>query len=169
MPRNFLATRRRSKVWADTLFNVVIPNAGSSATSLMSTLDPDERLDVTITRLIVCLYLYPETPNEVTSIQLADLGVGIASQDAFTAGATADPNDPGDFPQAGWMYRCRHVVINNSTAANRSPLIVIREDLRAMRKLQRGELYLKISNINTQGAAMGIRMIGTVRALLALP
>ena len=159
---------RRGTTWADTVFNSSMGSGGGNQTlSLISTFDPDERRGMTITRILMCLYIIPDPVGGTGGVQRMSIGVGIASQEAFAAGATPDPEDPEDFPQRGWMYRCSHAVIDNLTPGYPTP--VIREDLHAQRKIDTGEPYVRFVNENIQATGFAVRIVGTIRLLLKLP
>ncbi len=162
-----LAGNRRGTTWADTIIDTVITNGSEDIRSIMGSFDPDERRGMTITRILMCLYLIPSPNGAVVGVQLADVAIGNASQEAFAAGVVPNPQTAGEFPQRGWLYRCRHAVVDDSTPGYPSP--VIREDLHAQRKIDTGEPYLVITNNTAEGVAFSIRVIGTIRMLLKLP
>jgi len=157
---------RRDTIWVDTLFNDVLGAGTQQVHSLMGGIDPLTR-GGTLTRTLVCLYAVPSPIGGAAGMQMVNIGVGVASQEAFTAGIVADPQEENDFPQGGWVYRCRHAVIDDPTPGYPTPLI--KEDLRAMRKINRGELYLTFVSEAGQGVAFAVRLVGIVRCLVKLP
>ena len=118
-------------------------------------------------RTLICLYVLPAPISTVAGVQSVVIGIGVASQEAFAAGVVADPQTDLDFPQGGWVYRCRHAVIDDSTPGYPTP--VIKEDLRSMRKIHRGELFMTVENLAAEGTTFSIRYVGIVRSLIKLP
>ena len=158
---------RRGTAWIDTLVNSTLANAGGDTVDLMGSTDTDERRGMTVTRLLLCLYLFPSDLMAVEGAQACDLGIGVASEDAFGAGALADPNVAGDEPLRGWLYRCRHVALSATGSAFQS--LNVREDIHSQRKIDKGTVYMRIDNVTIQGTAFTVRIAGTVRMLVKLP
>ena len=99
-------------------------------------------------------------------VQQLSLGFGVASQDAFLAGALPDPSVEGDEPARGWLYR------NQCVAVSALSGIYVQKcmgDFRGMRKVDNGELYLKIDSTALLGTAFTTRIDGIVRCLFLLP
>ena len=158
---------RRTR-WIDNLFNFTVNAGGEVVQSLTVALTEVETQEMTVIRMIMCYAMQSDDPGSVNGIQLCDVGVGITSQDAFTAGAIADPNVQADFPMVGWLYRCRHLVMDSIDSRDIQPL-QIEKDIRSMRKLARGELYFVAENNLGRGTADAIRVSGLIRVLVKLP
>ena len=163
-----MAGARRGTTWVDTELDVSLASTTGQTQSLMGTIDVDERRGMTVTRIIMCLYLMPNPVGGVSGVQKLSLGIGSASQEAFLAGAIPDPEVAVDFPQRGWLYRCTHAVVDGLEASGTTPL-GIREDLHAQRKVDTGEMYLRMRNENAQTTAFAVRVLGTIRMLVKLP
>ena len=161
-----MAGRRRGTTWIDTVVDTDIVTAGEDVVDLMGSFDVDERRGMTITRILLCLYIIANSHGAVDGVQTLDMGIGVASQEAFAAGILSNPNVATEFPLRGWLYRCRHVVIDDSTPGYPSP--VVKEDLHAMRKLDTGQAFMVLVNTANQGTTFTISVIGTIRMLVKL-
>ena len=155
-------------VWFDTLVNLVATNgSGASALSLHSELNRDEqRLSgMTLLRTIVGLDIAHQIHDSGEGSQLVDLGIGIASQEAFSADVVPDPNTSTEHPPRGWVwrYRCRTYGFAADQAAVYNHRVD--KDIRARRRLENGELFLRIFNITDQGVAGNIVVHGLIRTL----
>ncbi len=102
-------------------------------------------------------------PGVAVASNLFDIGIGVASREALAATALADPETDGDFPQSGWLYRCRHRLLDDA-ADGRAPLEIYR-DLRAMRKLSRGSVFITATNTADTSGGFAVVLAGIVRAL----
>ena len=40
-------------------------------------------------------------------VMAIDVGIGVVSTEAFTAGVVPDPQTSSDYPTLGWLYRTR--------------------------------------------------------------
>ena len=165
--RRPVAAVRRGSTWIDTVLDTDIVTGGEDLVDLMAGMDTDERRGMTVTRMLLCLYVIANPHGAVDGVQVVDLGIGVASTEAFAAGVVSNPNVNTEFPIRGWLYRCRHVVIDDSTPGYPSP--VIKEDLHAMRKIDTGTAFLVIVNTPNQGTTFTVSVIGTIRMLVKLP
>jgi len=159
--------RRRTR-WIDNLFNFTVSNGSETVQSLTAALTEQETQEMTVERMLMCYSMSTNSPGADNGTMLMDIGVGITSQEAFAGGIVADPNTQADFPQSGWLYRCRHTVWDSIDSRDmQSPEIA--KDIRARRKLARGELFLVIENNLRLGTSFQIRVSGIVRVLVKLP
>ena len=163
---------RRTSFWVDTLINGNMASGGGNIVgSLMGTIDTDEAASggLTVVRLIMCLDISPAVHYSGESYQQVDLGIGVASQEAVELGTTAlsDPEDAADHPQRGWLYRCRYRVVGSSAARPETGIHIVHDykDLRAKRKIERGQLFFHGTNTNDIGTAVTVNISGIVRAL----
>jgi len=158
---------RRLTDWIDTLVNISAATGAQANVSLMTGVAPVNVRRQTLVRSIVQLQLFSVTVAGAWGVQIADVGVGITSQEAFAAGVLADPATPGDQPSRGWIYRTRKVVAQNGIGAQ--VLYEITVDIRAGRKLDDGECYLILENTAVAGTTFTVRASGIVRQLWMLP
>ena len=160
---------RRSTIWVDTIDTITMASGISgSKLSLLNNLDADARRGATLTRMIMCYSFFPTIIANESGDQMLDIGVGVASKEAFDAGALSEPESEQEHPMTGWVYRCRHV------AGNRADLgyngrIDVQRDIRAQRKLDTGDLFMVTSNTALSGTASSMRMVFIIRCLLKLP
>ena len=101
------------------------------------------------------------------TVQQIDVGIGVGSQEAFTAGVVPDPNVQADYPTIGWLYiTTKMMVINNSSGTLEGfHFPEWHFDVGANRKVDKGVLYLAVHNTGADGGGAQIRIIGRVRSL----
>jgi len=126
---------------------------------------------LTVARVIGKLeigYLVSTTPGD--SLSSVNIGIGVASVEAFAVAATAglpNPTDITAFPPRGWLY-VQTAAVRQVVSTSGDGLIdhwaTFEFDLRGMRKIDKGVLYLIMEQNNiTIGGAM--QVVGRVRAL----
>ncbi len=127
---------------------------------------------ITATRIILDLYATPDSVSSTTSgIQKIEIGIGVVTEAAFDAGATAvpDPRVPADAPARGWLWRGVMVVgYQNVAGAENTNWNFpghVAADLGAMRRVDRGRLVLISSKTALQGSEVTMDVSGIVRVL----
>jgi len=162
----------RPTVWEDTLVNEDITSGGSALVGLTLQLDDTSKRGSTITRMLIRLNFHEEVLNSGTALQRVDLGIGIASQEAFALGVTAlpAPQTATERPRLGWYFR-EEVMVRSSTTDTGFgvPVLRVQADIRAMRKLENGELYLRMNSVGSVGVDFTVRAVGLIRTLVRLP
>ena len=118
-------------------------------------------------RLIVDMMFFAATPLQTSSVQWMQFGIGLTSDDAFSAGATPEPEAEADFPVLGWLLRS-HCVVASETSPGQAPVRRF-YDLRVARKLERSSVFVSVTNTAIEGTATAIRHNGLFRALYKLP
>ena len=157
----------RRTIWIDTLVDITMANSTQVVQSLVGTANVIEHTQWTLIRTLICMDIFVEPTGTVDGIQGYDIGIGVASQEAFNAGVVPDPNVAADAPARGWVYRCRRSVQNVEGAIE--PIFIhLQEDIRTMRKMDSGELYVVHNNTNLRGSAFDIGVIGIIRCLYKL-
>jgi len=157
----------RSTDWVDTVIGTLVASGAQNLQTLITGLTPADMRGATLIRTLIMLSLSSNTVAGAWGVQRLDLGIGIASQEAFAAGAVPDPQVSGDKPPRGWVYRASHGVAQNGVG---TPVVSsLSADIRGARKIENGELYLVIDNVGVQGTAMGVNVQGLVRCLIKLP
>jgi len=91
------------------------------------------------------------------------MGIGVASQEAFAAGAVADPFNATDHPVRGWLFRSGGRVFGFAADQPAVYSHRIEKDIRAMRKLDNGEMFVEFQNTLNEGAATTIHFDGFIR------
>ena len=112
--------------------------------------------------------IVPSAPFGVTGMNTVDMGIGIASVEAFGLGAVPDPENISEFPPRGWVWRRRAVVVDNSASGGLT-VTEINVDLKGRRLVDEGVLYLVTTNTNINGVGFSVSGIGNIRVLLTLP
>ena len=164
-------TTRRPRTWADRLYTDQGIASGSVFIDNLLTNAPT-RDTITVARLIGKLQVHTASTDETESSQIIDLAIGVSSVEAFNLGATAlpDPNTEGDYPPRGWLYATR-VYYEQTLPTGGTPtamwrvLPVIEFDLGAMRRIDKGVLFMIVRNTSIDGAATNMRLTGRVRAM----
>ena len=157
----------RPRAWADLKFNVTIADA-ASMTPLDILIDIGAgRLDtITIVRLVGQMAVMPEIPVvSTTSNQIIDVGIGVATQAAFDTGNVPRPQITTEYPARGWLYLATKSLFrgNLDTVGEHYPTWEF--DIRSMRKIDKGRLYLAAGNGLGDGTPTTIRFQGRIRAL----
>ena len=156
----------RRTVWVDNLLNIGAGTGAENRVSLLTGMAPADTRGTTIVRMVYDFNLMSQTTAGAWGIQLVDIGVGIASQEAFTAAVLPDPN-ADERPVRGWMFRTRCVVSQNGVGTR--ILFPCIGDLRSSRKLDDGELYFTFHNAALFGSSFTVQIVGIWRVLLMLP
>jgi len=165
-----LTSSRRRRSWADSRFANLVSSGGElTLTDLLEDLPGETR---TVTRLIVDLTCGLSPSDENEGMQVIDCGIGVVSREAFDLGITAipDPFTDTDFPTLGWLYVATRPITQalptgGTVVTMWREAAVFQADLRAQRKVDRGVLFLRLSNTALLGTALSIRVTGRVRAL----
>ena len=166
-----MTTRRRQTLWVDTLHEFGIGSGTAVNVSLMGPLIPAESRNygMTLIRTIICHDYHYTVHDSGEGHQVLDIGIAVAEQDAFSALALPDVGAAlAEYPTRGWIYRCRHSL--QGFAADQ-PAVDVRSvyrDIRAMRKLDNGLVYLQAQNAPGSGAASSVNVMGITRCLYLL-
>jgi len=155
----------RATRWVDTLLAAQVATGGKFENSLATNLTGIDTTGWTLARLIFCYDLSPIIPGVASGAQIVHVGIGVASAEAVAGDTFADPETDGDFPTGGWIYRCSHRVLDDTTPMHFHSYY---RDLRAMRRLQRGQLFITITNSANTGTAFSMQLTGISRALYLL-
>ncbi len=165
-----MTSQSRARSWGDTRVNVSMTSAGAQASplDLLSELVSSDR--ITVVRLVGHLYLVPVSLTATNAgIIQTDLGIGVASIEAFNvAGGIPDADDPTDVPIRNWLWADTLVMYHENAGGTEvvAPTFgEVRFDLRAMRKVDRGRLYLTMVSSSLAGTMFSVRVFGRVRAL----
>ena len=162
-------TARRQTAWDDQMFNSVSTVSTSTASLIIqNTADPEKR-GCTVVRILVHLWLHAATPGAASGQQQIELGIAMASDDAFVGGALPDVETGDDFPIGGWLWRDVFLVIDETLANGPVPAVEVKIDLRSQRKLDRASIYLATHHSAIEGTDFNIRRSGIIRSLYKLP
>jgi len=163
-----MASRPRS--WADVRINLpTIVAAAPEKINLLGNAPISDTL--TVIRIIGDFWVFYEpTAGQVDSLSSVDVGIGVTSIEGFTVAGTALPNPSIDtqFPPRGWLYAATQPVVQfvrpSADAGFQQINAHFKFDLRAMRKIDKGVLFMTIENNNiVVGGSM--RAVGRVRSL----
>jgi len=111
-------------------------------------------------------------PDNTIGAVSVDLGIGVAAEEAFNAGVVPDPDQASESPARGWLWRDRMVMVSNHITGppvnDIFQVSEVRADIRAMRKVDRGILYMRsiARELNPTDFAP-VRIVGIVRVLCA--
>ncbi len=161
---------KRPLAWVDD----IIGHQQTGSSSLLNLLlAATVNLDtITVTRIIATLTLTPEDPISTTSgTNRVDIGIGVCTAAAFAAGAGSvpDPRVAADAPARGWLYRGSMTAAHQNGAGTEAasgwvyPTLTF--DVGAMRKVDRGILFMVIALTAIQGSEVTWDMSGLVRSL----
>ncbi len=160
----------RPRAWGDLNLSINLAEGVRQQVDMLANLTVSDTR--TVVRLIGRLVAQPNgISGQVDGSMRVDFGIGVATQEAFTAGGTSLPNpqNPGQQPARGWLQK-DHMITTKEHATgveNEYTFIdVVRWDLRAARKVDRGVLFFTVESSNAVGAtAFDVRLTGTLRAL----
>ena len=158
---------RRKTQWVDTLIASTLTEASQTTFSLLGDLITYDTEHMTLVRSIVDLQFYPLLSTiEADESNIVDIGIGLASQDAFAASALPDPVTEADAPIKDWVWRHRESIINRANQfAN---LVHVLRDLKSSRVIGKGELYITFDNNSSQGGGFSVTVTGLIRCLFKL-
>ena len=157
---------QRHRAWADTIFGLsVVAGAAQSNNDLLANAPTIDT--ITAVRLIIQLEAVPTLGTTVDGVMAFDIGVGVTSLEAFTANATPDVNSDDEYPPRGWLYIGRKLVLADSPDVNfqTSKVAMFDVDIRSMRKVDKGKLYLSMSANQISGTSFSLVVGGRVRVL----
>ena len=125
----------------------------------------------TAVRIIGDLSAFPDDRNAaVDGVMQVEGGIGVASEEAFTAQVVPNPNSQSEYPALGWLYVSSQILIfNNSSGTVESYLFPVWHfDIRANRKVDRGRLYYVWDNTVADATGFSTRLVGRIRTLFLL-
>ena len=165
------AAPRRSRRWADKLFNLSINSGATGNGDLSAEFTANETAGLTVVRMILCYTVMANPPGGASGVQAVDIGVGIFEAEAFAADVLPDVNSEADYPRGGWLFRCRHAVVDELTATGVVAHQEVNRDVRSQRRLGGPDVSLAVLVENTplEGTAFTVRMVGVIRTLYLLP
>ena len=164
-----MTSPRRPRAWADLKINENLASDGSQKFDLLekATVNLDT---ITVVRLVGKLTVIPAVVADSTiGVQLIQIGIGVASTEAFTAGIASlpDPNVDTEAPPRGWIYKQYETFVNQqdlgTVEAFRFPEFQF--DNRAMRKIDRGVLFMVMNSVDLLATATTVKVVGLIRAL----
>ena len=155
---------RRRTTWTDVNVGSDIATGDTAVFSLHTGLI-SKNLDLTLTRMLVIFSVGASTPGVVSGQQELFFGAGVVAQDAFTASAVSDPEQAGDEPTRGWVWKSHLLIRDETLATGYIPPVRLNEDIHSQRKLDEGELFMAIANRPVEGTTFAVRVKGVVRTL----
>ncbi len=153
--------------WIDALIDVSVGSGAQMTQTLFPGIGPDDLRNSTIVRTITELGMFSTTVGGAQGVQAIDIGLGVISQEAISAGIFPDPNATGDFPVRGWLFRKRCLV--GQGVGGEPQLFACEFDIRSQRKLDTGQYFAIINNTGLKGTTFTTRVTGMVRTLVLLP
>jgi len=154
-------------VWVDK----TISNTVSTGAQLQVRLDTGLTLvqtrltQMTLLRTIIGLSIARTVHDSGEGSEILSLGIGIVSQEAFSASVLPDPEAEQDFPPRGWIFRGMWRIFG--FAADQPAIHVERvdRDIRAQRKLENGVPFLVATVGNIEGVNSTVDVRGLIRQL----
>ena len=156
----------RHMFWTDTLLNDQISSNSFTSQTLLQDIDPTEsRNGMTLTRTLICLDIGHFIHDSGEGSQMVTMGIGVAPSIAIIGSNTPQPEVATEFPTRGWVWRCRYrtfgFAADQPAVFNRN----VHLDIRSQRKLDNGDLFLRVQNSNLEGATGTILVTGIIRTL----
>ncbi len=157
----------RNRAWADQVFDQVVTSATPHVRDLLANAPTIDT--ITAVRIVGDLIGDFNSTVNPQAAQVIDIGIGVSSAEALAIGVTALPSPvlADEYPPRGWLYVARKVCtgkFTDTTGLIRNPA-VFSFDLRAMRKIDKGRLFMVMHNTNSDGADTAVSLRGRVRVL----
>jgi len=161
----------RARAWADTLISASFPVVSSQVVvNLLTTLIPSDM--ITAVRLVIRLQCVPQNlSDDIDGGTTISFGIGVSALEAFTALVLPDPEIDADVPARGWLWKSVMLAVANSVTGPPAHDVyfgtTLEADVRAMRKVDRGVLYLSMRSTDNavSGSYLPTAVIGLVRVL----
>jgi len=154
-------------IWIDTSLSDNIATGAEFEKSLMTNISSAASglAQMTLLRTIIGIDISYATHDAGEGSQRLSIGIGVASQEAFAAAALPDPEVMSDFPTKGWVWRAAYRIWG--FAADQPTIFTRRVDLdiRAKRKLDKGEAYINAFNAAQEGVTAVVNLTGIIRQL----
>jgi len=96
---------------------------------------------------------------------MCDAGIGISSNEAFAALVLPDSETATDFPERGWIWREGALIAQPNVS---QVVQLFDRDIRSMRKIDDGDLWISITNTLNSGSPFSIVVTGYIRCLFKL-
>ena len=161
---------QRNRAWADLAFDgtTLVAGVPQAFDLLAGAPEVDTLTAVRIIGNLEIGYLVNTTPSD--SLSRVSVGIGVASVEAFAVAATAglpNPTQTGQYPPRGWLYvqaKAVRQVVSISGDGLVDHWATFDFDLRAMRKIDKGRLFVIMEQDNIViGGAMSV--VGRIRTL----
>ena len=159
----------RPRAWADLVFQAQIASGAlMTPLNLLADLGANVLDTITVTRIIGSLHAFIEMPDpQVQGIMRCDLAIGVVASSNFPGTGVPDPTITTEYPARGYLYVTTKWIAQSAGAStmqqSQQPAWDI--DIGAMRKIDKGVLYVHAGNSLVDGAAFTIRVGGRLRAL----
>jgi len=153
----------------DTFLNESILAGANVAVSLLSDLVGNDTMGMTLTRTILSISVVPILWTGNIGTSRIDLGIGMATQEAFAAGVLPDPAVATEEPIQGWAWREKLIFFNPGSVSAGLDIPRTNADLKSRRKIDDGELYVAIDNITVDQGGNTLLVLGLIRTLYLLP
>jgi len=156
----------RPRAWADTVFNQPLTDAQQVNSDLL--VDLPASPVITVVRIIGRLTICPNSiTNQISGLTVVDFAIGVSSVEAFTASVLPDADQSVEAPPRGWLWTTRTICIQDRLNTEPASRFVdqIEFDVRSMRKVDKGRLFLQMENNQASGTAFTVSVIGRVRVL----
>ena len=156
----------RNRAWADSIF--IGAQINDEATSLTNLLADVPTVDTLTAVRIVLEITIAHGVDETQDLSSAvSLGIGVCNAEAFAIGQSAlsEPQDSTDYSPRGWLYVGTKPVLRSLQTEGISVRSAeFTADLRAMRKIDKGILFMSVQNNAILGAT-AVDIWGRVRVL----
>ena len=154
----------RPGFWIDTRINTAVVVGTLNIKTLMTDVTASQsRRGWTCVRTIIGLDFARTVHDSGEGSNLVGVGIGVASQEAFTASAISNPSTNTDFPTRGWLWRAMARIWGFAADDPQFMTWRIEKDIRAKRKIDNGEMYISASNETLEGTSGAMTLTGLVR------
>ncbi len=165
---------RRRTTWVDTHVALQLAAAGKFNIDLMGPYiaDTTQRRGLTVTRTLIHMAFLTTSEGGTDGINQMACGIGVVSQESFTAGTLPDPETEDDKPVLGWLwkdiYTTRETIQGTDLVAP-GYFTEVKVDIGARRMIDTGVLWMAATNTTIAGTGHAVQVSGIVRTLFLLP
>ena len=160
-----MPSRRRS--WADRTIDQTVSGGGGNG--IFDLLLNAPTVDtITVARLLINLEFTAQVTAAISHTQLITVGVGVCSAESFAVGVSAmpDPTQDTEYPSRGWLYVATKMqMVKSDALGSIEKTAVFDADLGALRKIDKGILFLWLENNLAFGTSANVQVVGRTRAL----
>jgi len=160
----------RRRGWADFMVNLDLADAVPQSANLLTTAPDNDNM--TVARIIGRLRAVHTSPTaQVDSRMIVNVGIGVSSAEAFavaTAAGLPVISAADSSPARGWLWRDQGSVIKVHSTGTTYEIMVTADfhfDVGAMRKVDKGILFLIAQIDDVSGTPANILLTGLVRSM----
>ncbi len=163
-----MVSNRRRRAWVDFIFNLSLADGAALQSQDILFDMADAFTTVTVARLIGQITITPDDPDAaITGAMRVVQGIGVVSAEAHAGNVVPNPSVTTEFPALGWLWRDLSVTQKQNASGTMESWSypVMKFDLGANRKVDRGILFYTADSTTVTGSGFTVRITGLIRAM----